>query len=138
MTPQDDAAIREIVREQTLGQCRAQTATAVNKFQALLNANPGNAIYTAALNQEKARLVEYDQRIAMLKILGEVDTLEESAAAIQAGLAKLTVAELTLALTPAVTNAVTAALADANVDVEIDYAAVAEQVADELKERLAG
>lgn len=136
VTPQDDAAIREIIREQTLANCRAQTAAAVSKFQALVNAQPTNAIYKAALAQEQARLVEYDARIASLKVLGEVDTLEESAAAIQAGLAKLTVAELTTALTPAVTNAVNAALEAANIEVDINYEAVAESVANELKERL--
>lgn len=137
VTEADIATLKDIIREQTLANCRAQTVVAISKFQALVNAQPTNAIYKAALAQEQARLVEYDARIKSLGVFAEVDTLEESAAAIQAGLAKLTVAELTAALTPAVHAAVNAALEAANIEVDINYEAVAESVANELKARLA-
>lgn len=121
VTPQDDAAIREIIREQTPKNCRAQTAAAVNKFQALVNANPTNAIYKSALAQEQSRLAEWDAVIAMpanvTRIIGEVDTVEEQAAALQAAIANVNLTPIVNAVVQAIKdNPVSATLSDEDID----------------------
>ncbi len=133
VTPADDAAIREIVREQTLGQRRAQTVTAIGKFQALVNANPTNGIYKAALAQEQARLVEYDAWIPVpanvLKIVGFVDTVEATLARIEGKVGTVNLEAIKSELTSVVHQAVHEALANATIDAD---------VSDEDAEKIAG
>ena len=120
MTPQDDAAIREIVREQTLGQCRAQTLVALNKFKAQLAAAPTNALYKAAVAAEQARYDEYVAREAIdenvVKVIGLVDTLEASAATLSTKLATINPAAITEAVVAAVTPIINTAVAEAVTD----------------------